>query len=414
MKKIIYGPGFLALLLIMVVMGRPGLSAGKGDGATIMLILDASGSMQGQIDGKAKIVIARDSLGEIVYGLPDNSKVGLIAYGHRKKGDCNDVELVSAVAPIDKSMLVKKIQKLNPKGKTPITLSIKLAIDALKASEGEATIILVSDGKETCAGDPCGLVRQLKESGVEFEMHVIGFDVSPDERMQLECIAKSGGGRYYSAGNAADFKVAVQKVTAAPAKSPGLTAIAYPYRSGDGAPPLAVDGDLKTHTWTTPPYNPVEPAFLGVQFARARIKTIRLYKSNHPGCKINECDGGVKNLVVQYTNHADPSSIISEPLGGANWANVGNLTNGNGSGKELMVTKKYAGTPGGVFSDGRVDNEYHNSADLTYSWSVSGSDGWFSLSFDPVTATGVRIAFSQDHKTTPNYNHYAVWEFEVG
>jgi len=201
---------FFSIAAVMMLAGVAG--ATKTQEGNLMFILDASGSMWGQVEGKAKITIAKEVLASLIEDLPEGLNVGLVAYGHRRKGDCNDVEELVPLGLLDKQKLIKKIKALSPKGKTPITLSVKLTAEKLKTLEDETTIILVSDGKETCAGDPCALVKELKESGIRFVMHVIGFDVTEEERKQLECIAEAGGGTYYSAKNAGEFKVAARKV----------------------------------------------------------------------------------------------------------------------------------------------------------------------------------------------------------
>ena len=201
---------FFTIATIMTLTGIAG--ATKAQQSNLVFILDASGSMWGQVEGTAKIVIAKEVLAELIKDLPQDVNVGLVAYGHRRKGDCNDVEELVPLGELDKEKLIKKIKAINPKGKTPITLSVKMTAEKLKAIEDETTIILVSDGKETCEGDPCELVRELKQSGVKFVMHIIGFDVTDEERKQLECMAKAGGGMYYTAKNAGEFKIAAKKV----------------------------------------------------------------------------------------------------------------------------------------------------------------------------------------------------------
>jgi Ca-activated chloride channel family protein len=168
--------------------------------------------MWGQVEETAKIIIAKNVLTDLINELPPELAVGLIAYGHRRKGDCKDVEELVPLGVLDKNKLISKIKELNPKGKTPITHSVQITAAKLKDLEEETTIILVSDGKETCEGDPCALVRELKQKGVRFLMHVIGFDVTDEERNQLECIAEAGGGMYYAAKNAGEFQMAAQKV----------------------------------------------------------------------------------------------------------------------------------------------------------------------------------------------------------
>ncbi|WP_157068023.1 vWA domain-containing protein, partial [Desulfosarcina cetonica] len=187
----------------------------------LVFILDASGSMWGQVEGTAKIAIAKEVLTRLIGELPDDASVGLVAYGHRRKGDCDDVEELIPLGRLDKKAMVATIQALNPKGKTPISRSVRLTAERIKNLEDETTIILVSDGKETCDPDPCGLVRELKDAGIKFVMHVIGFDVTEEEREQLECMANAGGGQYYTAGNAGEFLAAAREVVEAPTFSGG-------------------------------------------------------------------------------------------------------------------------------------------------------------------------------------------------
>ena len=182
----------------------------------ILLILDASGSMWGQIEGENKISIAKNVLKELVAELPDGTEVGLIVYGHREKGDCQDIETLVDIGPLDRAALNKQIDELNPKGKTPITDSVLMAIDSVKASEDAVTIILVSDGIETCGGDPCEAVKEAKESGVNFIMHVVGFDVGDVDVSQLECAAQAGGGLYMSAQNASELSEALETAVEIP------------------------------------------------------------------------------------------------------------------------------------------------------------------------------------------------------
>lgn len=175
----------------------------------LILIIDASNSMWGQIDGENKIVIARRAVGELIDGLPADTEVGLIAYGHRRQGDCGDIEVLSNVAPLDKSALKSTINAINPKGKTPITSSINAAIDLARARES-AAIVLISDGLETCDLDPCAAVRTARQAGVPFVLHVIGFDVAGEDTSQLECAAQAGGGAFLNADSAPQLAEALR------------------------------------------------------------------------------------------------------------------------------------------------------------------------------------------------------------
>jgi len=181
--------------------------------ANIVFILDGSGSMWGKLEGKAKIDIAKEVMSGLIRDLPAGVDVGLVVYGHRSKGDCADVEELVPLGAPNKGDLIAKVNAISPKGMTPITASVKMTVEKLRAVEQETTVLLVSDGEETCKGDPCALVKELKASGIKFVMHVIGFDVGEKEKAQLECLAKTGGGRYFAAANAKEFQLASKKVT---------------------------------------------------------------------------------------------------------------------------------------------------------------------------------------------------------
>jgi len=202
------------LLAFGVLALQPFAHAQTGTSAksNILFILDGSGSMWAQIDNTPKIVIAKEVMINLIQQLPDKVEAGLEVYGHRSKGDCNDIEIIAPVGKSDKAALIEQIQSIQPKGKTPITGSLKLAAEQLKSAEEATTVVLISDGKETCEGDPCVLVRELKEQGIKVKVHVVGFDVNKDEREQLMCIAEAGGGKYFTAQNAGELTDALTEV----------------------------------------------------------------------------------------------------------------------------------------------------------------------------------------------------------
>jgi Ca-activated chloride channel family protein len=190
----------------------PSAAAEEGDS---ILVLDASGSMWGQIEGEAKITIAKRVLGDLLKDLPVERRLGLIAYGHNRKGDCADIEELAAVGA-DRSAIASAVEGLNPKGKTPMADSIKLAADKLKYTEEKATVILVSDGIETCEPDPCGVAAALEKAGVDLTVHVVGFDVTEEnQQAQLRCIAENTGGTFVSASNAGELGDALEETVAA-------------------------------------------------------------------------------------------------------------------------------------------------------------------------------------------------------
>lgn len=198
----------------------------------VILVLDASGSMWGQIDGEAKISIAQGVVGDLLGTLPADQELGLTVYGHRRKGDCGDIENLVAPGLDTRDDILAAVQGIKPKGKTPLSAAVVAAAEELRYTEEKATVILVSDGRETCDFDPCAIGSQLEETGVDFTAHVIGFDVgAAEDRAELQCLAENTGGVFRTAKNAAELADALVAVSKPIAPQP----IETTFRALDGA-----------------------------------------------------------------------------------------------------------------------------------------------------------------------------------
>ena len=176
-----------------------------------LFVLDGSGSMWGQVEGHPKIEIARQVMSDLIGRLPADVQAGLLVYGHDRKDDCNDIEVVAPLGS-DRSAIVKALDTINPKGKTPITAALRQAVAQFRQNEGSSSVVVVSDGKETCGGDPCAAAREAISTGINLRIHVIGFDVTPEETEQLTCIAEEGHGKYFAASNADQLVTALAEV----------------------------------------------------------------------------------------------------------------------------------------------------------------------------------------------------------
>jgi Ca-activated chloride channel family protein len=199
----------IACLILISLFSSPLLARDSA-----IIVFDASGSMWGKMEGKTKIEIARDVMGTVIKDWNQDIALGLMAYGHREKGDCNDIEVLMPVGKPDGEKVLQLVGKLIPKGKTPLSESLKQAAETLRYVEDPATVILISDGEETCNADPCEVSKELEEKGINFTAHVIGFDVrnNPKARKQLQCIAENTGGQFYEAENAAALHEALLAV----------------------------------------------------------------------------------------------------------------------------------------------------------------------------------------------------------
>lgn len=193
-------------------------AAGK---ARVMLVLDASGSMWGKIGERTKIDIAKETIGKVIANWRPGDELGLAVYGHREKGTCDDIEVLSEPGPLDAKAFMATINALNPKGKTPMTAAVKIAAESARYGEEKATVILVSDGVETCGLDPCSIATQLEKDGVGFTMHTIGFNVDdPKAKDQLKCLAENTGGIAVSAESPEELLKAMVQTVAATTEQP--------------------------------------------------------------------------------------------------------------------------------------------------------------------------------------------------
>ncbi len=198
---------FIALLCLLPTLGF------AQDKSRAILVLDASGSMWGQIDGKAKITIAQEVIGDLLQSLPAEQELGLTVYGHRRKGDCSDIETMILPGGDTRNAIMMAVSAITPKGKTPLSAAVIQAAEALKYTEERATVILVSDGRETCELDPCQVGRNLEKAGIDFTAHVIGFDISSaKDRAELQCLAEETGGTFRTASNADELGEALQVI----------------------------------------------------------------------------------------------------------------------------------------------------------------------------------------------------------
>ncbi len=172
----------------------------------VELILDASGSMRGSLDnGEQKIKAAKSAVNQLVDELDDSVVLAFRAYGHqspRELHDCEDTELLVSFQKLalNRSDIKSRTTGLQAQGYTPISFVLRQAADDFQNQDsGDRIIILVSDGKETCEGDPCETARALREANAGLVIHTIGFGVDEATRQQLRCLSKVSGGQYFSA-----------------------------------------------------------------------------------------------------------------------------------------------------------------------------------------------------------------------
>jgi len=198
----------------------------------VLIILDASDSMNEFLEGRPKIQLAKEVVMHTLHTLPPNVNVGLRVYGHKLgtggfithnafggvfyEGDaCRQYELLVPIQPNNRFMLVSQVAGIRAVGKTPISYSLEQAVHHDLANiRGPKSIILVSDGRETCDGDPCDLAVNIVRSGLNIKISTIG--LATHDRVadnQLRCIAMASRGKFYSADTSADLTKSLQDST---------------------------------------------------------------------------------------------------------------------------------------------------------------------------------------------------------
>jgi Ca-activated chloride channel homolog len=195
---------FLGVVFLLLLL------AGAARADSIDIVMDSSGSMQAPAgNGQTKIEAAKDAIRALVDRLPAGTSVGLRVYGatvpntDRARG-CKDTQSVIPVGPLDPGKAKTAIAGYAAKGFTPIALGLRKAAADLP-SRGQRTIVLVSDGINTCSPPPCPVARELHKKGIDLSIETVGFQVDAAARAQLKCIAREGGGSYSDATSAGDL-----------------------------------------------------------------------------------------------------------------------------------------------------------------------------------------------------------------
>jgi hypothetical protein len=189
--------------------GLPGASATVDQ--NVLVILDASGSMAGSAGGgESKIDAAKAAIERYVVGTPDTFKLGLMVYGHKgsnrpedKAVSCAGIDTFAPLGQLKVDSVAATLSQFSPRGYTPVAASLSAARNVFAGTEGASNrVVMVTDGIETCDGDPVAAARALKESGIAVTVDVVGFDIagSADEAA-LRQVAEVTGGTYTAAKN---------------------------------------------------------------------------------------------------------------------------------------------------------------------------------------------------------------------
>ena len=192
-----------------------------------MIVFDASGSMAGTVGlGIAtpvtRIDEVRGALGKVLPNATKIRRVGLITYGPGPYQQCN-VRLDLKPMPNAAALIMSKVNALTPAGRTPLASAVQQAADVLEYREKPGVIVVVTDGEETCGGEPCALGRKLHEVASQLTVHVIGYRAQgpfswtgEQSLIDARCLAEDNGGLYISVNTSDELVEALTKTLDCP------------------------------------------------------------------------------------------------------------------------------------------------------------------------------------------------------
>ena len=195
----------------------------KPPSRNLEIVLDVSGSMNAKLGDTTRWKTALAMLDEVVAALPEDLNVGLRVYGHRHSSKsaqtCKDTELVVPIAKLDRERIVKAAGRLKPRGETPLIHSTLQTIEDLRAAGG-GSVILITDGEESCKGDAKAAAAQI--AGVGRRRHAEHRRLHAERRGRRERTRDAGRLHRWPLLQRAGWRTAVARREARGAQSPAI------------------------------------------------------------------------------------------------------------------------------------------------------------------------------------------------
>ncbi len=211
MKK----PALFVLLLAIFFLAPFAQAQGPSQ---IEIVFDASGSMNEISTGVTKMDTAKKALTTIANQIPTGSSVGLRVFGvtpvrENIRESCTDSRLLIPIGQYDATRMISQVQPLKSYGMTALGYSLeKAGTDFAPAQDVKKSIILISDGEETCGKDPVEVMKNLKAQGIDITIHAIGFGATEAAKGQLRKLAEMSQGSYREAEDADSLQQSLQEV----------------------------------------------------------------------------------------------------------------------------------------------------------------------------------------------------------
>jgi len=181
---------------------------------TSMLIVDGSGSMWGQLgdEKRSKLEIVREAIRSLLPSLRTDTRVGLAAFGHRRRGNCGDAEVILPPDTNAPERLAVPVDKLNAMGKGPMVLALREAANAI-AGATPANVVLIADDIDNCGQDVCSALGEILSTSPGLVVHTIAIGFDEAKIAHISCIARLTGGKLWNAQDAAGVSSALDQAT---------------------------------------------------------------------------------------------------------------------------------------------------------------------------------------------------------
>ena len=349
MQKLYRCLGVAVTAACLGVSGAP-TAAPAAEPPSLIVVVDGSGSMAGQLEGGGKqnnkIGLVREALRAELAKVGTQARVGLVAFGHRRRG-CTDVEIVRSPEPVDLEPMMTRLGQVRPnRGKGPLTLALREAAKRLPQSSGPRSLLLIHDGADNCQVDVCAAAAEFGKAGIT--AHVVSIGATPEDLAKMACLPQATGGRHFIAQNAeqvasyvgeamrlasnqsavAGFSTTIVPPAPVPASGPPalhLRAVLPPNNEPLSVPlywTVSAEDQPETalfRAWSANPVVPVAPGRYVVE-ARSGLATARdtvVVRENRPSAVALQLDAGTARVraVAKGTGAPLPGAIFTISTG---------------------------------------------------------------------------------------------------
>jgi Ca-activated chloride channel family protein len=347
---------FAALVLLLAVAQARAQEAAP----TAIIVVDGSGSMWGNLgtDKRPKIEMVREALRTLLPSLRTDARVGLSSFGHRRRGNCGDAEVIVPPEPDSALRMSVPVEKMNAMGKAPIALALRESANAI-AGASPASIVLIADDLDNCGQDICAMAGELHAANPGLVIHTVALGFDKPKLDLISCVAQQTGGKLWDAQDATGFDSALGQAVHLANLQNTPSATTPETAQGDkpadkpdpGAPPglylsaglgeqsatldspvhwritrSGADGALIRDTRAAVLYEKLEPGAYDIEaqlgLAKAR-QTVEIAANAATQVRIN-LNGGVLKMQARSTNSATPlpSPIFTVTPAGADADNT--------------------------------------------------------------------------------------------